>query len=61
MEKIEFDGENNITTMCSAANEKVKLIKNIVTKGKSVEIWCRELEKVMVDTCRDFLVKGCQM
>ena len=45
MEKIEFNENNDITTMCSAANEKVKLIKNIVTKGKSVEIWCRELEK----------------
>lgn len=61
MEKIEFNENNDITTMCSAANEKVKLIKNIVTKGKSVEIWCRELEKIMVETCRDFLLKGCQM
>lgn len=61
MEKIEFNDNAEIITMCSAAGEKVKLLKNIVTKGKSVEIWCKELEHVMVDTCRDFLLKGCKV
>jgi len=45
MEKIEFNENNDITTMCSAANEKVKLIKNIVTKGKSVEICAESWKK----------------
>lgn len=46
--------------MCSDVGEKVPLVRAIVTKGKSVEIWCKELEHVMVDTCRDFLTKGVQ-
>lgn len=58
MEKVEFNDKNEIITMCSQAGERVPLIKTIVTKGKSVEIWCKELEHIMIDTCRDFLQKG---
>jgi len=61
MEIIEFDKESCIITMCSGAGERVPLVRKIVTKGKSVEIWCKELEHVMVDTCRDFLYQGVKL
>lgn len=44
--------------MCSKDGENVPLSREITTKNKSVEIWCKELELTMVDSVRDFLVNG---
>jgi hypothetical protein len=60
MEIVTFDEFSQITDMCSKDGETVPLTKLITTKNKSVEIWCKELELIMVDTVRDFLVKGIQ-
>lgn len=60
MEIVIFDEFAQITDMCSKDGETVPLTKQITTKNKSVEIWCKELELIMVDTVRDFLVKGIQ-
>jgi len=58
MEIVIFNDFGQITDMCSKDMETIPLVKEISTKNKSVEIWCKELELMMVDSVRNFLVKG---
>ena len=51
-----FDEFAAITDMLSKDGESVPLVREIGTKNKSVEIWCKELDLVMVDSVRDFLL-----
>jgi hypothetical protein len=55
MESVIFNDQTLITHMTSKFGEKIKFNENVDPKEFSVEIWCKSVEVMMIETMRDII------
>jgi len=55
METVIFNDQSLITHMTSKEGEKIKFNENVDPKEFSVEIWCKSVEIMMIETMRDVI------
>jgi len=52
MDEVRFSDQTTITHMSSKEGELITFIEPVDPKDNSVEIWCKYLETMMVETMR---------
>lgn len=52
MDEVRFSEQTSITHMSSKDGEVIEFVEPVDPKDNSVEIWCKSLESMMVETMR---------
>jgi len=53
-----FDDEGMICSMSSDEGEVVPFLEKVSPKDYSVEIWCKDVENMMIETIRFIMVEA---